>query len=488
MPTVFKEDFNYDESAVKSDWNWNKLFVPINQKISPMIPHEPDDFKYGSPFKTKPNHQQQQQKQKPIPALNPNAASFKMFEQKTDTETAMNSKEKHSKRHAKKHAKNPRNTVSDDAILAIHGFKKTKKIKDSLQGEIYEGRSLKGSKLSRRRVIIKKTLKSLQKQGISIQDGMNIVVDENIIKEAVILSHLTVDNQSMGSAICKLLAFFESSDAYYIIMEHGGNITLKEFVDIAHEHIKNGKLKASVWKKTCKYIGWQIAATLYWMHQDMNCAHLDLTLENIVINRGNFIENEQDGTVTVDRGISCKICDFGLAEIFKIDGNKLKKYFEYDVDEEILGAFHVNSKYAMSGSYKSPQIFAEEVFDGRKADIWSLGIILFYMSFGIYPYQRQSVNDCGYWSVKHSQINLFCDMQHLSHLNSNKLMVLIHGCLCCRESERFEIEDVIKALWFKTYFNRYTDKIKQQSEMQLNKNIVANNECKLDHIPYYKPQ
>ncbi len=44
--------------------------------------------------------------------------------------------------------------------------------------------------------------------------SMNICVDENIVKEAITLHYLTVDSNPAGSAICKLLSFFESSNAY----------------------------------------------------------------------------------------------------------------------------------------------------------------------------------------------------------------------------------------------------------------------------------
>ena len=80
-----------------------------------------------------------------------------------------------------------------------------------------------------------------------------------------------MDNKPRGSSICKLHSFFESTDAYYVVMEYGGNITLKQFVDRGHHYIHSGKLEVRHWQKMCKYIMWQIVAALNWMHDDMNC-------------------------------------------------------------------------------------------------------------------------------------------------------------------------------------------------------------------------
>ena len=132
-------------------------------------------------------------------------------------------------------------------------------------------------------------------------------------------------------------------------------------------------------------------------------------MENVIINNAKFNIDEKTGEVTIDRSLSCKICDFGLAEIFKINGNdpKEKQYFEYDVDDEKLGKFHINNKYSIAPTIQCPQQFDEQVFDARKADIWSFGVILFYMAFGLYPYQKQLSTDTGFWSIKHQKIGLF---------------------------------------------------------------------------------
>ena len=166
----------------------------------------------------------------------------------------------------------------DDSTLALNGFRKIKKLQKSLQGHIYLGETILARNTLRvqqrsrgRLVIIKQTNKFLHNERECMQNGCRIVVDEDIVKEANILQHLTVKHSVPGSVIPKIIEFVESDRSFYLIMRHAGNLTLKEFVDTAHDYIQRDMMSIAHWKKICKYISWQIVATLHWMHNDMNC-------------------------------------------------------------------------------------------------------------------------------------------------------------------------------------------------------------------------
>jgi len=512
----------------QTQWDWNKLFVPMQQVMNQRVnvPHKPpptetDDFKYASPFaKTTKGDDTVPEES----TLNPMANSFKMpFLQQEEHETpaekrrqkqcaaaaegavdereTMATSEKEAEQKCTKKKRSKADSPNEETLLAMHGYKKLKKLTSSLQGTVYLGETIPGHEIvkqlkiasnKKRRVVIKKTLKALHKERITKRDGMNIVVDEDVVREAIILHHLTVDNSPAGSSICKLLSFFESSTAYYVVLEYAGSMTLKQFVDKAHRYIKQKKLDLAHWKKICKYLAWQIAATLYWMHVDMNCVHLDLTLENIVVQHGKFIEDEKTGAVTIDRNVSCKVCDFGLAEVIKVNpgDEESRKYFEYNSDEGRYGAFHINTKYSTGtlSSHASPEVFNEQVYDGRKSDIWNLGIILFYMTFGIYPYEKQLTTDSGFWACKHQKLDLFIDMSHLSHLFNPKLVSLIQHCLNTQEAKRADIQQVVTDSYFKTYYKRYALKIKEQSCAQIEKTKEQQANKSDINIPYYQHQ
>ena len=88
-------------------------------------------------------------------------------------------------------------------------------------------------------------------------------------------------------------------------------------------------------------------------------AHRDLKLENILI----------------DEYMNLKVTDFGFAaedEIKKLD--------------TFLG----------TKSYMAPEILMKTVYDGHKADIFSLGVILFIMAQGTFPFNEATSQDYFY--------------------------------------------------------------------------------------------
>lgn len=164
-----------------------------------------------------------------------------------------------------------------DTFLNQHGYKKIRKISDTLQGDIWEYQyispSISNSNQSEPvHVAIKRTDKYLYHQNIAIQNDFNFIVSEDIIKESKILKYLTLDNQPIGDCIVKYIDFIESETDYYLIQELVTfQYTLTEFVQIAHQYIENGQLDIKSYQKIVKFIFWQISVAIYWMHQDMSC-------------------------------------------------------------------------------------------------------------------------------------------------------------------------------------------------------------------------
>lgn len=81
--------------------------------------------------------------------------------------------------------------------------------------------------------------------------------------------------------------------------------------------------------------------------QDAGIAHRDIKAENILINETTF---------------DVKLIDFGLSVFTK--PNRMEE------------------KSGGSPLYASPEILAGERFDPVKADLWSVGVLLFYMLSG----------------------------------------------------------------------------------------------------------
>merc|ERR1719229_15761 len=95
-------------------------------------------------------------------------------------------------------------------------------------------------------------------------------------------------------------------------------MTLAIWCDKAFEYINKGKLDLEHYKQMVKYIFWQISCLIYWLHHDMNICHLAITMEQILIQNGDFICDER-GEMKINNSIVIKLCDFSLAEIFKSD-------------------------------------------------------------------------------------------------------------------------------------------------------------------------
>ena len=125
-------------------------------------------------------------------------------------------------------------------------------------------------------------------------------------------------------------------------------------------HFKNKKLRLKTFNNNLIiYYGGQIVKSLEHLHSVKIC-HLDLKMNNIFINGNN----------------DAKISDFSIS----VDYSKMSTY-----------------KLTGSGTHKfiSPETIKKEVLDTKdlhKVDFWSLGVILYYLSVGKYPYELNEVD------------------------------------------------------------------------------------------------
>ncbi len=133
----------------------------------------------------------------------------------------------------------------------------------------------------------------------------------------------------------------------------------KQKLNVVLEYISGGDLFTVIEsedfglsEKRARHYFRQMVKGVEFMH-NCNVCHRDLKPENIL----------------VDEETDCvKIGDFGHCGILKRDDSKFTT---------VCGTFN----------YVAPEVLAQEApYDGRKADIWSLGCILFTMIAGIYPF------------------------------------------------------------------------------------------------------
>ncbi len=158
---------------------------------------------------------------------------------------------------------------------------------------------------------------------------------KNESKAIAVLSHpniVRVYNVSFGDRI------------QYIVMEYVDGITLKEYIE--QQGVVN-------WKEAVHFMG-QILAALQHAH-DKGIVHQDIKPQNIML--------LQDGTI--------KVTDFGIARFSRADSNT--------TSDKAIGSVH----------YISPEQARGEITD-EKADIYSVGVVMYEMLTGQLPFQSEN--------------------------------------------------------------------------------------------------
>lgn len=116
----------------------------------------------------------------------------------------------------------------------------------------------------------------------------------------------------------------------------------------------------------------QIIEGVLHIHSKKVC-HLDLKLENIIYN-----------------GDHITIIDFGLSYIYT--GN------EYKILKKHCGTKH----------YVAPEVYNREVYDGFVADMWSLGVTVFALFLGFFPYHSPVYEDPAFSILVNENVESLC--------------------------------------------------------------------------------
>ena len=207
-----------------------------------------------------------------------------------------------------------------------------------------------------------------------------------------------------------------------------------------YEHAQNGDL----WKiiaatggfgeRCSKLIFKKILLGVQTLHKN-GIYHLDLKIDNILI----------------DNKHNPKICDFGFATDKQ---GKLKVF-------------------RGTKNYKAPQMFLKKEYLGVKADIFSLGVIVFYLVVGKDTFKRAKAKDALYNLIilkkKQVYFDTLCDIyEEIKSLNLTKeFKDLYCSMIAFEEEDRPEnIGEVLKDKWFNEIEN-LDDKQKQDLENEV---------------------
>ena len=149
------------------------------------------------------------------------------------------------------------------------------------------------------------------------------------------------------------------------------------------------------------------------MHRKKGIVHLDLNLDNILL----------------DVDYDLKIADFGLSE------NQ-----------------HINQLTSFKGSksYIAPEIFENKTYNGIKVDTFTIGVILFIIVEGKFPFNSSLTSDPYYKLLKEGRNSVFWK----DSLVSAEFKNLIERMVNYNPNIRPSLEEIINHPWYKKPINK----------------------------------
>ena len=201
--------------------------------------------------------------------------------------------------------------------------------------------------------------------------------------------------------IVRLLDHLENNDYIFIVMEYIEGGTLRQYFK---------KRKFNFSERQASNIMSQIVSGIKYLHQ-YGIVHRDLKPDNIMITQQN------------DFGI-IKIMDFGLSKIVS-------------PKEKMVDGYG-------SLSYVAPEVLLRTPYN-KEVDIWSMGVILFYMLSGHLPFRGSKEDVVANKIVFESAEFDEDDWETRSKTVKN----LIESCLEKKVENRITIEKFINHPWFK---------------------------------------
>lgn len=192
--------------------------------------------------------------------------------------------------------------------------------------------------------------------------------------------------------IIRMKGWFEDKTTIYLVLEYIPGKDCSKFF--------KSTLPS---KKEIKYVMRQLVEAINYVHKK-NIAHRDIKLENILI----------------DEDFNIKLTDFGLCGVKK---NK------YDMFDTTLGTVRYTAPELLEGSYN------------ESVDIWGIGVILFMLLTGSFPFDGSSKAKI-FLRIKEKKL-------HYSKYNlERKDIKLLKALLEKDPADRIEIEDILNDPFF----------------------------------------
>ena len=276
-------------------------------------------------------------------------------------------------------------------------------IKDALYGKILLARHTTTKEL----VAIKRLKLSRVQSRTRMVDRQRLQIDEDAETELRVLRRLSKGGKGCGCAgIVSLREDFEEDGFLHMVLDYCGG---GELFDTLCEQTAGCFPE----KTARKYFSEALEGILH-MHAQ-GIIHRDVSLENLLL--------ANDGSV--------KLADMGLSADIRADGHA-----------EPVG----------KGFYAAPEVnLASESarYDGRKADAWSVGIVLFMMLTGVPPFETADTGDSRFLLVRDGKIRQMVRDWGVDGFSEHAMAVLA-GLLTVDPEKRMTLEQAWQSDWLKS--------------------------------------
>ncbi|CAL1279421.1 unnamed protein product [Larinioides sclopetarius] len=238
----------------------------------------------------------------------------------------------------------------------------------------------------------------LVKLGVHCVTGKKVavkIINREKLSESVLLKverEIAIMKLIEHPHVLALYDVYENKKYLYLILEHVSGGELFDYL------VKKGRLTPKEARKFFR----QIISALDFCHSHCIC-HRDLKPENLLLDEKNNI----------------RIADFGMASL-QIEGAML---------ETSCGSPH----------YACPEVIRGEKYDGRRADVWSCGVILYALLVGALPFDDDNLRQL----LEKVKRGVF----HIPHFVPPECQELLRAMIQVCPNKRIPLEDVTKHPW-----------------------------------------
>lgn len=192
--------------------------------------------------------------------------------------------------------------------------------------------------------------------------------------------------------IVRLYQVMETENMIYLVTEYASQGEIFDYL------VVSGRMSESEARKKFQ----QIVAAVGYCHE-RNVVHRDLKAENLLL----------------DSEMNIKIADFGFSNHFE-PGKSL-------------------STWCGSPPYAAPELFEGKQYDGTKADIWSMGVVLYVLVCGALPFDANTLQSL--------RTRVLSGKFRIPYFMSTDCEHLIRNMLVVDPEKRFTIQHILHHKW-----------------------------------------